>query len=92
MPRLGDDCYLGPGAKVYGGVVFASGTKVGPNAVVCRSFEDERAVLVAPHAVNLRTGGSLTEHAIQSASVEPRLSRCSTPPMTAAPASAALPG
>ena len=54
VPQLGDDCYLGPGAKVFGGVVLASGTKVGPNAVVGQSFGEDSATLVAPRATNLK--------------------------------------
>jgi serine O-acetyltransferase len=48
VPRLGDDCYLGPGAKVYGGVVLGNKTKVGPNAVVNKSYPAGGAILVAP--------------------------------------------
>jgi serine O-acetyltransferase len=54
VPRLGDDCYLGPGAKLYGGVVLGNGTRVGPNAVVSRSYPEGGAVLVAPREQNLR--------------------------------------
>jgi serine O-acetyltransferase len=54
VPMLGDDCYLGPGAKIYGGVILGDGTKVGPNAVVDQSCEEPGAILVAPRAVNIR--------------------------------------
>jgi serine O-acetyltransferase len=54
VPKLGDDCYLGPGAKLYGGVVLGNKTKVGPNAVVCRSYPEGGAVLVAPREYNVR--------------------------------------
>lgn len=53
VPTAGDDCYLGPGAKVYGGVVLPHRTKVGPNAVISRSPESEGAILVSPRAVDL---------------------------------------
>ena len=54
VPTLGDDCYLGPGAKVFGGVVLGDGTHIGPNAVVGRSYPGGGAVLVCPREVNLR--------------------------------------
>jgi serine O-acetyltransferase len=54
VPTLGDDCYLGPGAKLYGGVVLGNKTKVGPNAVVGRSYPEGGAVLVAPREHNVR--------------------------------------
>lgn len=65
VPRLGDDCYLGPGAKLYGGVVLGNKTKVGPNAVVGRSYPEGGAVLVAPREYNVRA--AVPDHA---ASVE----------------------
>lgn len=37
-PRLGDDIYLGPGAKLFGAIELADGIAVGANAVVNRSF------------------------------------------------------
>jgi serine O-acetyltransferase len=54
VPMLGDDCYLGPGAKLYGGVVLGDKTKVGPNTVVGRSYPEGGAVLVAPREYNVR--------------------------------------
>jgi serine O-acetyltransferase len=39
-PVIGDDCYLGSGAKLFGGIELGSGTIVGANAVVNRSFRD----------------------------------------------------
>jgi serine O-acetyltransferase len=54
VPTLGDDCYLGPGAKVYGGVVLGNRTRVGPNAVVSHSYPEAGAVLVAPAEHRLR--------------------------------------
>ena len=39
-PTLGDDCYLGPGAKVFGAIVLADGTAVGANAAVGASVEE----------------------------------------------------
>lgn len=38
VPRIGDDVYIGPGAKIYGAVVLGNNVAVGANAVVNRSF------------------------------------------------------
>lgn len=45
-PKIGDNVYLGPGAKVFGEVVLADNIQVGANAVVTKSCRKEGAVLV----------------------------------------------
>lgn len=37
-PKLGDNCYIGPGAKIYGDITLASNIAIGANAVVNKSF------------------------------------------------------
>lgn len=54
-PTLGDDCYLGPGAKLFGHIVLGDGTKVGANAVVSRSYPDGGAILVVPRETNIQS-------------------------------------
>lgn len=46
VPQLGDDCYIGPGAKLIGGIVLGDNTIVGANAVVTKSFPNGNVVLV----------------------------------------------
>lgn len=46
MPVLGDNIYLGPGAKVFGRITIADGCKIGANAVVNKSCVQENSVLV----------------------------------------------
>ena len=43
---IGDNCYLGPGAKLFGGIVLGNNIKVGANAVVNKSFPDGNCTLV----------------------------------------------
>lgn len=43
---LGDNIYLGPGAKVFGHITIADGCKIGANAVVNKSCVHENSVLV----------------------------------------------
>lgn len=39
-PHLGDDVYIGPGAKLFGGIRLGNRVRIGANAVVNRSFSD----------------------------------------------------
>jgi serine O-acetyltransferase len=36
-PTIGDNCYIGPGAKIFGPITIGSGTVIGANAVVNKS-------------------------------------------------------
>ena len=38
VPRLGNNVYVGPGAKIYGPVTLGNNVAVGANAVVNKSF------------------------------------------------------
>lgn len=40
-PRIGNNCYIGPGAKIFGDIVIANGIAIGANAVVNKSFLEE---------------------------------------------------
>ena len=40
VPVIGDNCYIGPGAKIFGGVVLGNNLVVGANSVVNRSFPE----------------------------------------------------
>jgi len=40
VPQIGDNCYIGPGAKIFGAIVIGANTTVGANAVVNSSFPD----------------------------------------------------
>lgn len=37
-PTIGDNCYIGPGAKIFGPITIGSGSVVGANAVVNKSY------------------------------------------------------
>lgn len=46
VPTIGDDCYLGPGAKLFGAIELGPRTIVGANAVVDRSFPTGHVTVV----------------------------------------------
>jgi serine O-acetyltransferase len=46
VPSIGDDCYIGPGAKIFGAVEIGPRTVIGANAVVNRSFPEGDGTLV----------------------------------------------
>lgn len=56
-PTVGDNCYLGPGSKVFGGVTLGSDVKIGSNAVVNKSFPDG-SILVGIPAYDIRNSSS----------------------------------
>lgn len=55
-PRIGDNCYIGPGAKIFGDVVLGPNMVVGANAVVNGSFPEGRMTIAgAPARVISKT-------------------------------------
>ena len=40
IPKIGDNCYIGPGAKIFGGIEIGSNMTIGANAVVNSSFPE----------------------------------------------------
>lgn len=39
-PQIGDNVYIGPGAKIYGDITIGNNNAIGANATVFKSFED----------------------------------------------------
>jgi serine O-acetyltransferase len=37
-PKIGDNCYIGPGAKIFGDISIANNIAIGANSVVNKSF------------------------------------------------------
>jgi len=50
-PVIGDNVYIGPGAKLFGPIVIGNNAKIGANAVVNKSFPDEDLVIVGIPAI-----------------------------------------
>ena len=40
VPTIGDNCYIGPGAKLFGDIVIGNNTAIGANSVVNHSFPE----------------------------------------------------
>jgi serine O-acetyltransferase len=44
-PNIGDNCYIGPGAKIFGLIEIGSNTVIGANAVVNKSYPEGNQTL-----------------------------------------------
>lgn len=59
VPRLGDNVYIGPGAKLFGAITIGDNVAIGANSVVNHSFSDNVVIAGAPAKV-IRSVSSLT--------------------------------
>ncbi len=55
-PRLGDNVYIGPGAKIYGPIKIGSNCTIGANSVVTKSFEQDGLLIAGVPAKVLAEG------------------------------------
>lgn len=44
-PTIGDNVYIGPGAKIFGRITIADGCAIGANAVVCKDISTPNSVV-----------------------------------------------
>ncbi|MBR1799656.1 MAG: serine acetyltransferase [Bacteroidales bacterium] len=51
VPTLGDDVYVGPGAKIFGNITIGNNVAIGANAVVNQSVDDNCTVGGIPATV-----------------------------------------
>lgn len=58
-PQIGDNVYIGPGAKLYGRIEIASGIVIGANAVVTKSFTEENICIAGVPARKISDKGRL---------------------------------
>lgn len=65
-PNLGDNCYLAPGAKLFGPIIIGDNTAVGANAVVNKSFPDGNATLGGIPATVISSKPSIQAQAVQN--------------------------
>jgi serine O-acetyltransferase len=57
-PRIGDNVYIGPGAKLYGPVVIGDNCVIGANAVVTKSFPEPGLTIAGIPAKVIAEGGT----------------------------------
>lgn len=50
VPRLGDNCYIGSGAKIFGDIVIGDNIAIGANSVVSRSFPEGHCTIAGAPA------------------------------------------
>jgi serine O-acetyltransferase len=55
-PIIGDNVYIGPGAKLIGRVVIGNNVAIGANSVVTKDIEDNAVVVGAPARVISHNG------------------------------------
>ena len=57
-PKIGDNVYIGPGAKLYGPIRIGNDCVVGANAVVTKSFEQDGVTIAGVPAKVISEAGS----------------------------------
>ncbi len=58
VPKIGDNCYIGPGTKIYGGISIGSNVSIGANAVVNKSFADDLTIGGIPAKIISQKGSA----------------------------------
>jgi len=56
VPKIGANVWIGPGAKIFGGIVVGDGVQIGANAVVCRDVRPNVTVGGVPAKIINETG------------------------------------
>lgn len=46
VPKIGNNVYIGPGAKIFGRISIADGCAIGAGAIVCKDFLEPDSVIV----------------------------------------------
>ncbi len=54
-PMIGDNCFIAPGVKMFGGIVIGDNVKIGANAVVNKSFPEGNCTLVGVPAHKVKS-------------------------------------
>ena len=58
VPVLGNNIYIGPGAKIFGKIEIADGIAIGANAVVNKSFTEPNITIAGVPAKKIADKGS----------------------------------
>lgn len=57
-PKIGNNVYIGPGAKIFGDIVIADGIAIGANSVVNKSFTEPNIGIAGAPAKKINDRGS----------------------------------
>ncbi len=57
-PTIGDNVFIGPGARVLGGITIADGIVIGANSVVTKSFYEPNTIIAGAPARKISDRGS----------------------------------
>lgn len=58
VPVIGNNVYIGPGAKIFGAISIADGIAIGANSVVNKSFIEENITIAGVPAKKISNKGS----------------------------------
>ncbi|MCY8353006.1 serine acetyltransferase [Bacillus haynesii] len=58
VPTIGDNVWIGPGAKLFGSIHIADGISIGANAVVNKSFTEENITIAGVPAKKIKEAPS----------------------------------
>lgn len=60
VPIIGNYCFIGPGAKIFGACNIGNKVRIGANSVVCKDVEDNHIVLGIPSRTYLNNKLNMT--------------------------------
>lgn len=58
-PTIGDNVWIGPGAKIFGGIVIGDEIMIGANAVVNKNFKENNCVIAGIPAIKVSDKGNV---------------------------------
>ena len=58
VPKIGNNVYIGPGAKIFGAIEIADNIAIGANAVVTKSFSEPGITIAGVPAIKISDKGS----------------------------------
>jgi serine O-acetyltransferase len=59
VPRLGNNVYVGVGAKILGDIIIGDNVKIGANSVVLKNVPDNATVVGIPARIILKTNNAI---------------------------------
>lgn len=66
-PKIGNNVYIGPGAKIFGDIEIADNIAIGANSVVNKSFSEENITIAGIPAKKISDNGSSVIHGTEQA-------------------------